>query len=392
MIRLKDLLLEDVGPVRDKFDSKYNYQVRNDIWHTQRKGSTSWISLKNNPVAINKLDKSYPNDRNKISKPSSPASANISSIFSTNRSTFPIKNKIEGDKFRNWVNNTYPEYAKEIDLDPEGKYDNSYIKKAWSKYGEEYTKLKDDSSGPDLSWINSIPEQVQNQIKYLRNIKYNKEYTILDDFNGVVYAINSDSTLHNKYNVITGKMRGDVNKKLALLDWINTVWNKGPFDAYKEKGYDLQAANDYILNCYLEYLQDLKVTPAGIMKAIGGIWGKATNLVLTLTQDVVYGSRFKAFENLAGRKIPYGFHGTKAKDRLAVLDAPSKCEKRKMSYGCINFNDADVKDVYNFMSDGQLSFWLPERKGILKLPKKETPLQNMGRRAQERPFSPITKL
>ena len=63
-----------------------------------------------------------------------------------------------------------------------------------------------------------------------------------------------------------------------------------------------------------------------------------------------------------------------------------------MSYGCINFNDADVKDVYNFMSDGQLSFWLPERKGILKLPNKETPLQNMGRRAQERPFSPITKL
>ena len=119
-------------------------------------------------------------------------------------------------------------------------------------------------------------------------------------------TVRKHSTLHNKYNVITGKMRGDVNKKLALLDWINTVWNKGPFDAYKEKGYDLQAANDYILNCYLEYLQDLKVTPAGIMKAIGGIWGKATNLVLTLTQDVVYGSRFKAFENLAGRKIPYG--------------------------------------------------------------------------------------
>ena len=49
-----------------------------------------------------------------------------------------------------------------------------------------------------------------------------------------------------------------------------------------------------------------------------------------------------------------------------MLDAPSKCEKRKLSYGCINFNDSDVKDIYDFMTDGQLSFWLPEKTGILK--------------------------
>lgn len=50
----------------------------------------------------------------------------------------PFTSKEEGDAFREWVNETYPEYAKEIDLDKEGSYNNSYIKKAWEEYGDEY--------------------------------------------------------------------------------------------------------------------------------------------------------------------------------------------------------------------------------------------------------------
>ena len=49
-----------------------------------------------------------------------------------------FKNKKEGDSFREWVNNTYPKYAKEIDLDPSGSHTNSYIMKAWEKYGKKY--------------------------------------------------------------------------------------------------------------------------------------------------------------------------------------------------------------------------------------------------------------
>ena len=227
-------------------------------------------------------------------------------------------------------------------------------------------KLKDLLNEQDSQWINNVPVQIKQQVQYLNSINFNQAYTILDDYRSIVYAINKDKTLHRKYNVVTGKTRGDVNKKLALQDWMDTVWNKGYFDAYKESGYDIMDASNYIKNCYLEYIEDLKVTPAGIMRSIGGIEGSLNNLALTLTQDVIYGSRFKAFQTLQGRTIPYGFHGTKSKERLAVLDAPSKCEKRKLSYGCINFNDSDVKDIYDFMTDGQLSFWLPEKTGILK--------------------------
>jgi hypothetical protein len=50
----------------------------------------------------------------------------------------PFKNQAEGDKFRGWVNDKYPDYARQIDLDRTGAIDNSYIRKAFDKYGAEY--------------------------------------------------------------------------------------------------------------------------------------------------------------------------------------------------------------------------------------------------------------
>lgn len=47
----------------------------------------------------------------------------------------------EGNKFRAWVNKKYPVYAKQIDLDKKySSFTNTYIAKAWKKYGEEYNK------------------------------------------------------------------------------------------------------------------------------------------------------------------------------------------------------------------------------------------------------------
>jgi hypothetical protein len=31
-----------------------------------------------------------------------------------------------------------------------------------------------------------------------------------------------------------------------------------------------------------------------------------------------------------------------------------------MSFGCVNFGDADVKEISSFITDGQLSIWLPD--------------------------------
>lgn len=50
----------------------------------------------------------------------------------------PFTQAKTGNFFRSWVNDTFPNYAKQIDLDKTGSYNNSYIKSAWAKYGDKY--------------------------------------------------------------------------------------------------------------------------------------------------------------------------------------------------------------------------------------------------------------
>jgi hypothetical protein len=52
----------------------------------------------------------------------------------------PFTSKAEGDKFRAWVNKNYSSYAKQIDLSLSGDFNNSFIKKAFAEYGQEYLK------------------------------------------------------------------------------------------------------------------------------------------------------------------------------------------------------------------------------------------------------------
>ena len=69
---------------------------------------------------------------------STPSIQNIVNTVTTALSPTPFQTDAEGNAFRAWVNQKYPAYAREIDLDPTGKRDNAYIRKAWAKYGEEY--------------------------------------------------------------------------------------------------------------------------------------------------------------------------------------------------------------------------------------------------------------
>ena len=75
------------------------------------------------------------------------SSSGSSSSSSSSSVSVPFKNTTEGNHFRNWINDTYADYAKKIDLDREGSYNNAYIKKAWKEYGEAYQKaIKDDKA------------------------------------------------------------------------------------------------------------------------------------------------------------------------------------------------------------------------------------------------------
>lgn len=82
----------------------------------------------------NPLDES---DLLNTAKPSG-TSGTPSSTSSTGFPPTPFTNTEEGNAFRGWVNDNYPDYAKSIELDRTGNYDNSYIRKAFAKYGAQY--------------------------------------------------------------------------------------------------------------------------------------------------------------------------------------------------------------------------------------------------------------
>lgn len=86
------------------------------------------------------LDNNTSGGDSSSSRPSSSSSS--SSSTSSSSSSVPFQNNTEGNLFRAWVNDTYPQYAKEIKLDRTGSYNNSYIQKAYDKYGNEYEAYK----------------------------------------------------------------------------------------------------------------------------------------------------------------------------------------------------------------------------------------------------------
>jgi len=56
----------------------------------------------------------------------------------------PFKTKEEGNFFRVYVNEKDPEYAKKIQLDKSGEFNNKFIRKAFAQYGQQYLKeIKD---------------------------------------------------------------------------------------------------------------------------------------------------------------------------------------------------------------------------------------------------------
>jgi len=72
----------------------------------------------------------------------------------------PFDNQEEGNAFRNWVNDNYPYYAEIINLDREGLMNNTYIKKAYAKFGSQY----------ELSKNGSVQTPTENDFGVLKSI------------------------------------------------------------------------------------------------------------------------------------------------------------------------------------------------------------------------------
>jgi len=81
-----------------------------------------------------------------------------SELSSTTRTEVPFKNNEQGNKFRAWVNEKYPEIAKRIDLDKKGlyadSYNNDYITRAFNyKIGNDTLGYKFYSQNLLTPWM-----------------------------------------------------------------------------------------------------------------------------------------------------------------------------------------------------------------------------------------------
>jgi hypothetical protein len=82
----------------------------------------------------------------------------------------PFKNQAQGDYFRLWVNRFYPTDAKKLNLSKTGSIDNSFIRKAWIKFGVLYKQQV-------TNWnkINNIPSSFAE--KFDKKDSYNFKIT-----------------------------------------------------------------------------------------------------------------------------------------------------------------------------------------------------------------------
>jgi hypothetical protein len=121
---------------------------------------------------------------------------------------------------------------------------------AWNKYGNEYLESSDNNiSEVNLDWLNKVTPQIREQVKYLQSVEFDEAFTILDDKNSTVYAVNDDYTLHKSYPVITGRDRGDEQKTISFGQWFRNDFLTNISDISLKSGVE-QGFNPSNFNSY----------------------------------------------------------------------------------------------------------------------------------------------
>jgi hypothetical protein len=115
-------------------------------------------------------------------------------------------NKEEGDEFRKWVNDKHSDWAKENKLDVTGSYDNSFIRKAWSKFKDAYKKPEDEKEVSTVS-VEDISKKLKGAsdaiVKLFDDASFWEEFKgkVNDDEEEAVVAFNDwyDTVLKKKF-------------------------------------------------------------------------------------------------------------------------------------------------------------------------------------------------
>jgi lipoprotein-anchoring transpeptidase ErfK/SrfK len=267
----------------------------------------------------------------------------------------------------------------------------SDLEKIVKRVIKEQSKVKPlTPSTNNLKNVNAS-EQVKKQLQYMKsnNILSNEKFTIVDDVNSKVYEIGPGYKVIKSFFVITGKNKGDELKTKTFQSWVMDNWGTVLSTIYNSKG---SAVNDIEKAYFAQDEWRIKNTPSGIFRRAGVVKNWLGNFILTNLAEATYGKRFITWETLDGNMIPFGFHGTKLPKRLPVLNNANEKQKiseRKMSLGCINFNESDAEEINNFIDAGQISVWLPDATNeIVQFPSNFSKKQDINSYDKYRMYNP----
>lgn len=158
------------------------------------------IDLSKSAESIEKAkEESSPGSKSKTKSKSSSGDNSSKSTVPSEPAT-PFKTKEEGNKFREWVNKKYPDWAKENDLDTSGSENNSYIRKAYAQYGEEYSKA---TSAPEVKKMDA--KEMNSLLAKLKNYSKKVELQLTTGTGEPVilfYSGKAYGHLYNNYQVI----------------------------------------------------------------------------------------------------------------------------------------------------------------------------------------------
>ena len=229
----------------------------------------------------------------------------------------------------------------------------------------------------DLRWPISVSDQVKSQLKYLINHGTNgKKFTVLDSRNCILYAVNSDFSLFNHYEVVLGRDPGEDIKTKTFKDYLRDDVGNGSFYIgvfiflWNIIGKNHSKKLDgYIDDFFKPWNENKKqTTSAGIFRRMNWFTDNLNNFILT-RQSEIYGKRYISWEtvkwqnySLDGKEIPLGFHGT---EQDGVIDFQKqewsdRClsNGRRMEWGCILFKEKDIIEINKFINFGDYSFWM----------------------------------
>lgn len=117
--------------------------------------------------------------------------------------------KEQGNAFRRWVRAKDPNFAQEIDLSASGPFNNSNIKKAYAKYGNEFQQQNMSALSNPLKWIGGEWKIVDDNLGILERFyesgDANSGARITFDRNGRVY--------------IEGRKNGGLGSKWKAGGW-----------------------------------------------------------------------------------------------------------------------------------------------------------------------------